>query len=171
MSDPLSPQPCRRTCPPPVCKWACTGSKCNLDSCRHRLGKAVLGNLCHAVPTKPLLVVLSIKLVVIESSQKINAFFHHHLDIAVLKKHPVLEGVDPGIEAVVQTFAAEGVTRDLMALFVSLVHDCRHFFRGEGGRNHHFAIVGEVKLVGSIQLDPVCPVRDLLSYSLPSCPG
>src|SRR5712664_3173927 len=113
------------------------------------------------MPTKPLEVVLTIKLIVIESRQKINAFLHHHLEITVLKKHPVLEGIDTGIEAIMQTLAAKSVTRDLVALFVSLVHDCRHLFRGKGGRNHHLAVVSEVKLICSIQLDPICPVSDL----------
>ena len=37
------------------------------------------------VPTKSLLVVFPIELIVIKSSQKINPFVHHHLDIAVFK--------------------------------------------------------------------------------------
>src|SRR2546427_3183731 len=104
------------------------------------LGEASLGVSGAVVPAILLHVVLTIKLIVIESRHKIDSLLHHQLDITVVKIDAMLDRLHTGIQAISKTFAAKSMTRDLMAFFVSLVHNCRDFLRCEGGRNHHLPV-------------------------------
>ena len=138
---------------------------------RHGFAESAFRDFRNAVSTVFLHVVLSIKLVVIQSWHKVNAFLNHYLDRAVVKVHAVLDRFHTGIYAVVETLTTKGVTRNFVPFPMSLIHDRIYFFRSERWRDNHFPVIGEIKLVCRIQLDPICPMRDLIPYGFAGGPG
>src|SRR5713101_5530170 len=78
---------------------------------------------------------------------------------------------DTCVYAVMETLATKSVTRNFVPSPVSLVHDSVYFFRRERGRDNHFPVFSEMKLVCRVQLDPICAMRDLLAHRLTSGPG
>src|SRR5258708_29829611 len=124
-----------------------SGAERNLHARRDGFGETALRDFGNAVAMALLLVLLTIELIVIQGRHQINAFLDHHLDLAVVKIDAMLDRFDACIDAVMETLAAESMTRNFVPSPVSLIHDCIYFFRRERALNNHFPVFGDMKLL------------------------
>src|SRR6202142_815929 len=113
------------------------------------------------LPARHLQIFLRLKLINIKRRHQINSLSHHGTNRPIVEIKPVLNGVHPAINAIMQTLAAISMASHLNALAMRLISNSFHLVKSERSDAHEFSIRRKMKMMRPINLDQIRPILNL----------